>query len=207
MRKWQLAAIATIALGGCGVDPEGSGVFGFSGTWNLTPQTGLVAEPCTVRFNDSLGSARCDGTDVVFDYDGERLDREIQLDADLTVTETRITGQGTWTVTSTYTFDDEQEVRRCTLTWSGSADRQQGRQSDGRFSALAGEWTGAARYSMECDGRQRRPDVDLRFSGDLFGESAEIRWRYLANEFDYLVGVQHIDGQGVVIDGVEVPEL
>jgi hypothetical protein len=199
--------MAVISLFGCGVDPDGSGVFGFSGSWQLTPRTGLVAEDCLVEFNDSQGRARCDGEQVIFEFEGERLGEEITLEADLTITETVISGSGTWTRVDTYTFNGESESRRCTLTWSGTANRDAGRQSEGRFSALAGEWSGTARYSAECGGQQAGPDVDFRFTGDLFGDSAEIRWRELASEFEHLVGVQHRDGVGVSIDGIEVPEL
>lgn len=206
MRIWVWAALG-MGLSGCGVDPEGSGVFGFSGTWSLTPATGLVAEPCELRINNSEGSARCDGNRVIFESEQERLEEQITLNAELTVTETRIGGSGIWTRADTYEFDGQRDGRTCILTWSGSAEREEGRQTDGRFSALAGQWEGTARYSAECDGRQVMPDTDLVFTGDLFGQSAEIRWRELGEVFENLVVVQHADGVGVSIDGVDVPEL
>lgn len=206
-RSLMVGAVALLAS--CGIDPDDSGVFGFSGSWTLTPATGLVLEPCAFELRDSKGTARCTGRRVEEFGADERYTDEITLNADAVLTETLITLDATWTRIQVEAFGDQEYRRACTLTISGRAEREAGRQDDGRFEAVAGTWTGSARYIVNCErgGEFFDDTIDLRFSADIFGNAAEIGWRELAQEFENTVAVQHFDGEGVRIEGVEVPEV
>lgn len=214
-RSRLICLAVAVALGGCGKDvgdSEDGSIFGFSGEWLLLPGSAPVAEPCEVTLRDSTGSASCSGQKVE-EYDGgdERYTTKIDLDADSTLTETRVSVSGTWRVESTDEYDGDVERRGCTLVFSGSAGRDEGRQSDGRLSALAGLWTGSATATATCwngtPEQTRQPErFDFTFTADIFGTAAEIRWRSLGSLFDELVVVRHTDGQGLDISGASVPE-
>ena len=209
--RWMLVG-AVALLASCGVDPADNpgGLFGFSGTWTLTPATGLVLEPCAFGLRDSKGTARCSGSELEEYGPDERYIREVTLNADAVLTETVITLDATWTRVDTEVFNDEEYRRACTITVSGRAEREAGRQDEGRFGAVAGTWTGTARYAVDCEDdfdRRLEETVDLRFDAGIFGDSAEISWRELGDDFERLVAVQHVDDVGLRIDGVAVPEV
>ena len=179
--------------GGEGDELPGGGTLSgsLSGTWALPAETWLLfqdqvsgATPvCELRFSGSSGSADCEATGEIetWDYDEETgeeewvtLDVKTRLQSAVTIQETLVSAEGTYT----QRFTGRGYDRTCTLSFRGSASRKEGRASEGRFQVFAGLWDGSVNVDLSCVDESDRGDytesMGWRFTADLFAEQGTV---------------------------------
>ncbi len=124
---------------GAGSDPPSFD--GLQGTWELRPdvwqsrgaRTGQRG--CAVALSGSSGEASCT------DFD-QASGAEVRLEASATLGETFISGRGTRTFTGSGGRDPDRPKQEITV--EGSAERIEGRKTEGLFRPFAGRWEGSA---------------------------------------------------------------
>ena len=180
--------VSGVAVGCLGEDPPGDDGGALTGTWTLPEPAWLPSldsdftdvrasgsTACPVKLAGSSGSVNCDATITGKDeFDGTTLVVTVTLTASVAVRESSVAADGTRTVR--YQWSDDDEPTDCTQTFSGTADKDTGRESDGRFSALAGNWLGSVNTNTRCTwGGEVDSDASAwQFTADLFGEHATI---------------------------------
>lgn len=184
-----------------------------SGTWTLPEDTWLLGASsqsgrydttgsplCNVVFDGSTGHATCEFGIAGTTSDGEvRFERQFSLEVTIELRETSISAEGTWTQHGELDDGDVYAVD-CSMTFSGSASRSEGRESEGRFSALAGKWEGTANTQGRCETTRETSDLGSawQFDADLFGEQGTAKISPLGSLFQNTWVLQN-GPQGVVI--------
>jgi len=192
-----VACVGIIAsLTACGVDTDSTSS-GFSGAWTIPVEawrpfyyggyygySELVVskgdENCDVRFAGSVGRAVCLHEAIYreLDYDyntGEERPYEVMfntsLDATIRISEKQISVEGVRAVR--YSGNGYSDL--CEQKFYGSAERLEGRASDGRFEMFAGNWRGETTMIETCNSNPADVRSSSRsFSADVFGENASI---------------------------------
>lgn len=187
-------------LGGEGDDLPNDGAL--TGTWTLPEQvwipdiaviteyisvTRTTGSPlCDVRLAGSRGTVSC-RYGIEGDWDGiDTFDGEYTLEATLRVQEDAVSAEGTW---SSRSFSKSSEwgdyARECVMTFSGSATKRESRDTSGRFSALAGVWSGSVTTKGSCQGTDAFDTANLdsatTLQADVQGEQGTARIRALGN--------------------------
>lgn len=180
--------VAGLVVGCLGEDAPGDGGGALSGTWVLPESAWLPgvdgyltdvrvsgSTACPVKLSGSAGTANCDATITGNDeFDGTTLVVTVTLSASIVVREDSVAVDGTRSVR--YQWSNADTATDCTQVFSGTADKDAGRESAGRFSALAGNWLGSVNTSTRCTwGSEVDSDADAwQFTADLFGEHATV---------------------------------
>ena len=197
------------ALSGTWTLPEQAWLPGI-GHWTdeLSRQETLGSPLCNVGMTGSSGTAACElslsGVDLHSDGDDTKVALRYTLEATLDISETAMSANGTWTYTLSADRGGDRSVVSCSMTFSGSASRSAGRESTGRFSALAGKWEG----TTQTDGRCTRSDDDdtenldsaWQFDADLFGEQGTVNVHPLGSPYEDTWVYQN-SPQGLTIRG------
>lgn len=184
--------VAGLVVGCLGEDAPGDGGGALSGTWVLPESVWLGSATsdiydrqisgstsCRVEMTGSRGSVDCDATVSGRSfYDDGPVGATVTVSATIEVREASIAAEGVRTITTRYAETEFSSafVTTCTESFSGSADRDAGRESAGRFSALAGNWLGRANTNTQCDfdGNPYSTASAWQFTADLFGEHATV---------------------------------
>jgi hypothetical protein len=193
-------------LGGEGDELPNDGAL--TGTWTLPervwiPDIEVLADYLTIE--DSTGSPLCDvrlagsrgtvscrygiegGWGEIDSVQGEyTFEAEYTLEATLRVQEDAVSAEGTW---SSRSFSKSSEygdyARECVMTFSGSATKLESRDTSGRFSALAGAWSGSVTTKGNCQGTDAfdtaNLDSAITVQADVQGEQGTARIRALGS--------------------------
>ena len=195
---------AVAALFGCGGGDEVPGGGALSGTWTLPQRIWLFNNhladyydevrvegqaDCPVKLSGSAGHASCTAS-IKATTGHDVLDQQSSIDLTLTIAETHITVDGTLTMSTTETYQDgdspntERYESTCSVHFGGTADRAAGRESAGRFAALAGSWTGTASVSGSCMHGNDKSAISgaRRFTADVFGEQGDVHVTNMSKE-------------------------
>jgi hypothetical protein len=137
-------------------------------------------ENCDVRFTGSVGRAVCLHEAIYREnyyefYTGAERSFDVQfnnsLDATIRISEKQISVEGVRAVR--YSGNGYSDL--CEQKFYGSAERLEGRASDGRFEMFAGNWRGETTMIETCDSNPADVRSSSRsFSADVFGENASI---------------------------------
>ncbi len=199
------ALVAALGVTGCVEDEEAPSFSGLEDEWQLSE---LVWQPrgfglealdygelpdgapsCLVETSGSSVAADCSHTFDAEFREGGGVHVETSLEADGSLGEKRITLDGRWRQLDEQRYCDsdndcETYASLCTLDFSGSAERTDGRDSEGAFAPFAGTWQGHVAVTLRCQDPERQGSegshsITYAFDAEVFGDSVEVRWRNL----------------------------
>lgn len=163
----------------------------------------LIEDDCVLSLNGSSGDIDCNsaGSDAWGTW-------RTEYDMNLRIGETEITFSGSYA--ERYDDPDGNLEETYVESVDVTATRLQGRDSEGRFSALAGDWAGTIEYRDEWVEYYESPPetyVDtstINFSSSVSGDAVSVSW---TSESDSGAFVIRAVSGGIDVDGDFVEEL